>query len=305
MSATSCDEYVSNLSSNAYTTTGSYQEIIPNSNGCDSIITLDLTVHHRSFASLNYESCEEFTFPSTAQTITSSGVYQDTITNELGCDSVLTMNVVIHNSQVSSMTETSCLEYTSPSGLYTWTESGNYTDILSTQHGCDSIVNITLHLDSIRTDVSQSGITLRALQINAQYQWLDCGNFMAELPGEKAIELDAPYNGIFALAISSGTCVDTSDCYQVNSVGMESVSDEAEARLYPNPTAGELNIELSSTHDFDRLMVMDARGSVLIQESLSGEFSKVLDLSSLAEGAYIITLAGDAEILQKSVIVRH
>ncbi|HLP52814.1 MAG TPA: T9SS type A sorting domain-containing protein [Chitinophagales bacterium] len=50
-----------------------------------------------------------------------------------------------------SITASACGSYTSPSGDYTWTSSGTYTDTLTNAAGCDSIVTINLTINSIPT----------------------------------------------------------------------------------------------------------------------------------------------------------
>ncbi len=45
---------------------------------------------------------------------------------------------------LSTIYDTACYSYTSPSGLYTWELSGTYTDTLQNSSGCDSILTIEL-----------------------------------------------------------------------------------------------------------------------------------------------------------------
>ena len=55
----------------------------------------------------------------------------------------------------STINESNCNTYTSPSGLYTWTSSGTYTDTLSNSKGCDSIITINLTITGSDLTVTQ------------------------------------------------------------------------------------------------------------------------------------------------------
>jgi hypothetical protein len=56
-----------------------------------------------------------------------------------------------------------------------------------------------------------------AMQEGATYQWIDCANGYAVLPGDTNQVFAATQSGIYAVIISDGPCSDTSDC--VNLIG--------------------------------------------------------------------------------------
>ena len=89
---TACDSYTS-PDGGVYTTSGSYTATIPNSVGCDSIITINLTVNYASTNVLNELACGSYTLNGT--TYTSSGTFIQTMTNAVGCDSIITLNLDI------------------------------------------------------------------------------------------------------------------------------------------------------------------------------------------------------------------
>ncbi len=78
---------------NIYTSTGTYYDTIPNSEGCDSIITINLSVNNTT-ALIQETSCDAFSSPA-GNTYTSSGVYYDTIPNVVGCDSIIEIDLII------------------------------------------------------------------------------------------------------------------------------------------------------------------------------------------------------------------
>ena len=63
--------------------------------GCDSIITYDLTINQSSFSTLNDTTCGPFTSPA-GNIYTVSGFYTDTLTNSVGCDSLIVIQLTIY-----------------------------------------------------------------------------------------------------------------------------------------------------------------------------------------------------------------
>ena len=90
---TACDSYTWNGS--VYTTSGSYTENITNSYGCDSIVTLQLTVNSTYASSESQTACHRYKWNGT--TYYTSGTYIDTLTSIGGCDSVATLYLTIND----------------------------------------------------------------------------------------------------------------------------------------------------------------------------------------------------------------
>ena len=91
---TACDNYTA-PDGMIYTSTGMYTAILPNSVGCDSTITIDLTVNNSSTSNISETALDTYTAPSGA-VYTTSGVFNDTIANTAGCDSVITIDLTLN-----------------------------------------------------------------------------------------------------------------------------------------------------------------------------------------------------------------
>ncbi|MFN0032643.1 MAG: T9SS type A sorting domain-containing protein, partial [Flavobacteriales bacterium] len=124
---------------------GFYYDTIPNAVGCDSLMTLNLTITQDSYHELFENACTSYTSSSGLYTWTEDGTYMDTIPNSAGCDSILTIHLAFHSTYAEWNVE-ECTSYTSPSGNYTWTANGIYQDIIPNAMGCDSILTIVLQL---------------------------------------------------------------------------------------------------------------------------------------------------------------
>ena len=113
-----------------------------NTNGCDSVVTLHLTINHSNTGDTTAIVCDSFNWYEHTG-ITQSGDYTHTFTNTNGCDSVVTLHLTINHAVSSEFTIETTDSY------YIWNGqaycvSGDYEQTLTSANGCDSIV--TLHL---------------------------------------------------------------------------------------------------------------------------------------------------------------
>ena len=76
---------------------GTYLDTIANYLGCDSFITLNATVKKSSLTSINKFICSGSSYFFKNQNLTTTGIYRDTLTNYLGCDSFITLNLTVNN----------------------------------------------------------------------------------------------------------------------------------------------------------------------------------------------------------------
>ena len=96
-------------------------------------------------------SCN-YTSPSGNDIWDSTGVYNDTLTNAAGCDSIVQVDLTIIPLG-STITVDECDFYDSPSGNFTWTTSGVYNDTLIAAGGCDSVITINLTIEQTSSAV--------------------------------------------------------------------------------------------------------------------------------------------------------
>lgn len=133
--------------------TGTLQNFTLAGSGSNWVTGVSLT-RGSSAATWNITRCDRYTSPSGKYKWINSGTYKDTIPTYMGCDSTLTLNVKILKKTTKTINAFACKSYTSPSGGYTWTTSGTYTDYLVNAVGCDSVITIKLKIggtpDTIR-----------------------------------------------------------------------------------------------------------------------------------------------------------
>ena len=101
----------------------------------------------------NITACNNYSWNGTTYSI--SGNYIDTLQTSIGCDSIVTLNLIINGSGNSQENITACNNY-SWNGT-TYSQSGTYTNTLQTTNGCDSIVTLSLTIN--QNDSSQESIS--------------------------------------------------------------------------------------------------------------------------------------------------
>ena len=150
-SVTACDSYEWN--GETYTASGEYTTRLANMNGCDSIVTLHLTINQTQYAEETVVACDSYTW--NGETYTVSGEYTYTTTASNGCDSIVTLHLTINETKYAEETVVACDSYTWNGETYT--ASGEYVYTTIASNGCDSIV--TLHLTINQTQYAEESIT--------------------------------------------------------------------------------------------------------------------------------------------------
>lgn len=183
-----------------------------------------------------------------------------------------------------SGTHTTTLPITSNTTI-TWT----YTDVAGNSVTQDQDVII----DNILTSVTQVGITLTAENTSVtDYQWIDCGNGNQQISGANNQSFTPTSNGNYAVIVSQGTCSDTSDCFTINTVGVQELESTIILNVYPNPTFGEVIIECNQP--IQNVLIYSLAGE-LVQTETKAMFT----IKNLTPGIYILkvqTLEGNGMI---------
>lgn len=149
----SCHRYIW-LDGKTYTeSTDTAKYIIQNKAGCDSIITLNLTILKPDSTTIYQESCKNYEWK--GSTFDQSGIYKYDTLNVEGCDSTVFLDLTIIKPDTLPAAHTACDSYLWHNDIYD--QSGTYFfDTLST-HSCDStvVLNLTINHSAI-TQLSQT-----------------------------------------------------------------------------------------------------------------------------------------------------
>ena len=287
-----CDQYISPDDGTVWNTTGTYHRQLISYEGCDSLVTVHLTILPQSALQVDVEACNTFTAPDGNPTITISGTIEEIYTNVGGCDSTVIYNVTIHHDQTASYSQHACNSYTTPDGLYTWTSSGVYQYILPALNGCDSLITADITITTLDLTVLETPTSLLANQPGATYQWMDCNSDNA-IAGATSQEFYPTVNGNYAVIIASNDCIDTSACILFSTVSTDENLFERSVHIYPNPAKDYLHIDMNGTYPVVHVEIEDMYGRQVYRQLFYTGDDPVVN-TSLPDGVYVVHVrAGD------------
>jgi riboflavin synthase/PKD repeat protein len=169
---TACASYTW-IDGKTYTTsnnTATYKLVAKN--GCDSIVTLNLTINTFKTGIDVQSACKSYTWIDGKNYTASNNTATYKMVGKNGCDSIVTLNLTINTFKTGKDVKTACVSYTWIDGK-TYTASTNTaTYTLVTKNGCDSIVTLDLTINSVKTgkDVKTAC---------ASYTWIDGKTYTA------------------------------------------------------------------------------------------------------------------------------
>ena len=127
----------------AYTQNGTFVNNLNSIEGCDSIVTLNLTVNPVAQIILDEYLCEGQSVTVGNMTYDATGTYVNTLLSSLGCDSIVTLNLTVDDVLEINLVESICPGESYVVGSSIYTQAGTYQDTLATLDGCDlSLIHI-------------------------------------------------------------------------------------------------------------------------------------------------------------------
>jgi hypothetical protein len=209
------------------------------------------------------------------------------------------LDIIINRPSASRNNITSC-DSLALNGK-TYYSSGNYTQVILNSKGCDSTISLNLTILNNSIAIQQNGFRLTSTQTNAAYQWLDCNNGKIAIAGETAQVFTAQQNRSYAVEISNGNCLDTSNCVLVNSVGLQHLNNESsEVKVYPNPTKDFVTVVLGSKAQKLVVEIFDLTGK-LVQKKLFRNASEFTIRIYEPKGMYLLKVIYDEKVEVKRV----
>ncbi|MCL2597487.1 MAG: DNRLRE domain-containing protein [Paludibacter sp.] len=97
LNKTICENDSYNFYGTILTESGAYIDTISSVTGCDSIITLNLTVNSLNQKTVNAVICTDDSYDFYGTILTEPGTYTDTISSVTGCDTIVTLNLSVDN----------------------------------------------------------------------------------------------------------------------------------------------------------------------------------------------------------------
>ena len=174
------------------TESGNYLDTIVNAEGCDSIVTLHLTINHGEYVEVPVDTCStEFYWALADTTIDQSGTYYYYSTNANTCTDTTVLLLSLHQAVTKELSAQICEGETYNQDGFDVSTAGDHQLVLQTVNGCDSTVILHLTVG------------------NAAVSYLTPSICEGESYNENGFAIDAPAVGVLVDSIiieRPGTC---------------------------------------------------------------------------------------------------
>jgi hypothetical protein len=159
------------------------------------------------------------------------------------------------------------------------------------------------HLCNLSAYITTNNFVLTAMPSLSTYQWINCDSNTV-VAGQTSQQFTVTKNGNYAVVVTQGTCVDTSICINVTGLGIQQLGNDAYVQLVPNP-ANE-KVIISSMLELKEVSILNVFGSVVYDEKVNTSKQVQLSTTGLAEGTYLVKLAGiNGLVSYKKLVVVH
>ncbi|MDD3262579.1 MAG: T9SS type A sorting domain-containing protein [Candidatus Absconditabacteria bacterium] len=262
-----------------YDANGTYKNFLNNQWGCDSTLTLELTVFRKYETVFESSICEGDTIIWHGEQYFESGSYLDTLQSQWGCDSILIFDLIVNNEYETTIESNICEGDTIIWQGEQYFESGSYLDTLQSQWGCDSILIFDLIVNELpeihitETNLNDSVILDAGSGFN-QYLWSPTGDTTQTIV---VLQNDA-----YTVLVENIYGCQNSETIDVSTIEIQKVS-KSEFKIYPNPAKKSITIE-----GFGNIKIIDLFGKIIISD-FQNKKNKVIDISFLEKGVYLIT----------------
>ncbi len=279
--------------------------VVSNTVGCDSVITLHLTVNQCSSTDLTV--CDSVTWHGVLYT--QSGTFFD------GHD---TLHLTVNNSTTGVETVTACNSYDwyEHTGITASCYNLTHTFVAGNQYGCDSIVTLNLTINQCsRTEVTEcDSYVWRGTTYTQSGTYTDGNDTLVltinhSVATEQNVTANNSYTWHGQTYTQSGDytwegttvagCDSTVTLHLTINNGIDDVEEaELNVSIYPNPTHGLVNIEANG--NVSKVEVYDINGrKVAIYDNTT-----IIDLSNMASGTYTMRIHTQLGTTIKRVILK-
>ena len=252
---------------------GTYTQNLQTINGCDSIVTLTLSVNPVESTTLSAAICEGTTYTENGFNVSEAGTYTQNLQTIDGCDSIVTLTLSVNPVANTTLSVTICNGTTYTENGFNVSEAGTYTQNLQTVNGCDSIVTLNLTINptyNITIDASiNEGETYEANGFSES----EAGTYVHTLQNEFGCD------SVITLNLT------------VNSSLNDVVANAVEVSLYPNPANAYTMLKVEGLKEQTPVYLFDIQGRKLKEYIMNiGQETLRIDLGGLPKGVYTVMI---------------
>ena len=201
-----------------YSESGTHVRTYTDANGCDSTVTLNLTIRHGENHEETISACGNeytWTYAGNVETLNASDTYTRTVAGEY-CDDTYTLHLTLNTPDTTDLYAQICSGETYNQNGFNESEAGDYQQTLTNAAGCDSIVRLHLTVGSATitelADVTcqNSRYTANGFDILAEEVGVIERTVTIERPGtcDSIVHLVLTVNPVYSETVSDEACVE-------------------------------------------------------------------------------------------------
>ncbi|TNE80278.1 MAG: T9SS type A sorting domain-containing protein [Bacteroidetes bacterium] len=273
----------------------SANKIFQSTDGCDSIVSLYLTILKTSQSVHTHQACDSFSWIDGITYTASTNSATHILQNSAGCDSIVTLNLTILNSSQAIHKVSSCDSFLWIDGVNYTASTNTPTHTLQNAAGCDSVITLDLTINSVQNKlITRVGRVLFSTNSNASYQWLDCNLGYNVIPGAQDSNFLVTQDGNYAVELTEMGCKDTSQCIQVSITGInEQATDNYSILFYPNPFFSSFTIKLEQVEAETNVVIKNSVGQVVLKSTFQNSSDFEIELNEPPGFYFVIIDSGN------------
>ena len=259
---------------------GTYTQNLQTVNGCDSIVTLTLSVNPVESTTLSAAICEGATYTENGFNVSEAGTYTQNLQTVNGCDSIVTLTLTVNPVESTTLSAAICEGTSYTDNGFNVSEAGTYTQNLQTVNGCDSIVTLTLTVNPTYNITIDASINEGEMYEENGFSESEAGTYVHTLQSEFGCD------SVITLNLT------------VNSSLNDVVANAVEVSLYPNPARAYTMLKVEGLKEQTIVYLFDIQGRKLKEYVLNAAQQTLrIDASDLPKGVYTITIGNTTKKL--------
>jgi uncharacterized repeat protein (TIGR03803 family) len=336
---TICSGQTLSVGTSTYTTTGTYTDVVSSVvTGCDSTITTHLTVLSAASSTSNTISiCSGQSVNVGTDVYTSSGTYTFTY-NGGACDSTIITNltvnptptITINSNNLCANNNNGTTLTTNGATSYTWSTGSLYDttmvhptttatySVIGTLGTCTASATTTVTVTHVTVNFGVLYLTCQCPGVGfvdsshvsagdsiVAWNWVFTGGMPATSNQQNPSGLVIFGQGYHVVCLTIRTangCTDSicKNVYEPTG-GINKYENSLDLNIYPNPAKDILNVELEMLNGKAELKLYDVNGKQVLWQTINGK--TIVDVSSLANGVYNISVSNSEGVANKKLII--
>ena len=271
--------------------TGTYTQNLQTINGCDSIVTLNLTISTVINNDITAAICEGSVYAENGFNESEIGTYTQNLQTVNGCDSIVTLNLTVSTVINNDITAAICDGSVYTENGFNVSKAGTYTQNLQSVNGCDSVVTLTLTVNPTYNITIDASINEGETYEENGFSESEAGTYVHTLQAVNGCDSVITLN----LTINSSS--------SLNDV----IANAIEVSLYPNPARAYTTLKVEGLKEQTPVYLFDIQGRKLKEYIMNiGQETLRIDVSDLPKGVYTIMLGNTTKklIVENTLLIQ-